>query len=337
VCRTVILVASATESRSPFTDKGAITMKLVVIVRLRGRRESDIEAEYGGRMVRVRCLLVVAGYLLCCSAFAASVDLRPSMPPVKVQGIYRGVCSAFGATALMEFLIQKETGTPVDLSESFNYWAGKEYHFDNEAIRDLYRPIDAQAGYRAVLAYQFGAMLEQDWPYELKNWLQTKDPRCKLVDGVAAPECFTGLPPEPAVILPYKIKPVFMERTDIGRFIVENKTPVVFNVHLFANTADKMGNLRMPTADQVASCKDGKKGCFGHVILLVGYDSDSRRFIFRNSWGSEWGDGGYGTVSEDYLIEHCEACYYLPELSKFEPFKQELLSRASQGISGTLE
>ncbi len=36
----------------------------------------------------------------------------------------------------------------------------------------------------------------------------------------------------------------------------------------------------------------------GHAVALVGYTPD--RFIVRNSWGTDWGDGGYGYASLDY-------------------------------------
>jgi C1A family cysteine protease len=31
----------------------------------------------------------------------------------------------------------------------------------------------------------------------------------------------------------------------------------------------------------------------GHCVVAVGYDTPSRRFIVRNSWGDGWGDKGY--------------------------------------------
>lgn len=37
----------------------------------------------------------------------------------------------------------------------------------------------------------------------------------------------------------------------------------------------------------------------GHAVALVGY-TRQRRFIVRNSWGTDWGDGGYGYASEEY-------------------------------------
>ncbi len=36
----------------------------------------------------------------------------------------------------------------------------------------------------------------------------------------------------------------------------------------------------------------------GHAVALVGYTAD--RFIVRNSWGTGWGDGGYGYASIPY-------------------------------------
>jgi C1A family cysteine protease len=38
----------------------------------------------------------------------------------------------------------------------------------------------------------------------------------------------------------------------------------------------------------------------GHDVLIVGYDDAARRFKFRNSWGPQWGQGGYGTIPYEY-------------------------------------
>ena len=39
----------------------------------------------------------------------------------------------------------------------------------------------------------------------------------------------------------------------------------------------------------------------GHALVLVGYQDDQKRFIFRNSWGT-WGDGGYGYIPYEYVL-----------------------------------
>lgn len=35
---------------------------------------------------------------------------------------------------------------------------------------------------------------------------------------------------------------------------------------------------------------------YGHAILLVGFDIDEKVFYFKNSWGKQWGDEGYGEI-----------------------------------------
>lgn len=39
----------------------------------------------------------------------------------------------------------------------------------------------------------------------------------------------------------------------------------------------------------------------GHAVLCVGFDSISKRFLVRNSWGGNWGLGGYFTIPFEYL------------------------------------
>lgn len=42
---------------------------------------------------------------------------------------------------------------------------------------------------------------------------------------------------------------------------------------------------------------DGKaKSVGGHCVLIVGYDDSLGAWEFRNSWGSRWGNGGYGFI-----------------------------------------
>jgi C1A family cysteine protease len=38
----------------------------------------------------------------------------------------------------------------------------------------------------------------------------------------------------------------------------------------------------------------------GHAVALIGYRTDGR-FIVRNSWGTSWGDNGFGFPSEAYI------------------------------------
>jgi len=41
----------------------------------------------------------------------------------------------------------------------------------------------------------------------------------------------------------------------------------------------------------------------GHAVLAAGYDDGSQRFLVRNSWGPDWGMGGYFTLPYAYLTD----------------------------------
>jgi C1A family cysteine protease len=53
-----------------------------------------------------------------------------------------------------------------------------------------------------------------------------------------------------------------------------------------------------------------KSRCYGgHAIVAAGYDDDltvggdKGALLIRNSWGTGWGDGGYGWMSYRYVTE----------------------------------
>ena len=39
-----------------------------------------------------------------------------------------------------------------------------------------------------------------------------------------------------------------------------------------------------------------------HQVVFVGYDDATKLVKFRNSWGGEWGESGYGYIEYDYLM-----------------------------------
>lgn len=82
--------------------------------------------------------------------------------------------------------------------------------------------------------------------------------------------------------------------------------PICVGLAIFDGCVEN-GRFEFPVAEE----KDGRlvsQNAFRgvHEVLLVGYEDDSAekgggRFVLRNSWGNEWGDGGYGTVSYAYV------------------------------------
>jgi hypothetical protein len=70
------------------------------------------------------------------------------------------------------------------------------------------------------------------------------------------------------------------------------KGPVLIRIDVDAtweNATATKGNLDIYRSNTVRG---------GHAVLLVGYTRD--RFIVRNSWGTGWGDKGFGYASQAY-------------------------------------
>lgn len=78
------------------------------------------------------------------------------------------------------------------------------------------------------------------------------------------------------------------------RAAIASGAPVVAGFRCFENLYDNMvrstGVIQMPAGIDIG----------GHCVLFVGYDDDKKLFKFRNSWGSDWGDKGYGYLPYDY-------------------------------------
>jgi C1A family cysteine protease len=45
----------------------------------------------------------------------------------------------------------------------------------------------------------------------------------------------------------------------------------------------------------------GEQAMGATAICIVGYDDDKKLIKFKNSWGTKWGDKGYGYLSYNYV------------------------------------
>lgn len=84
--------------------------------------------------------------------------------------------------------------------------------------------------------------------------------------------------------------------------------PAMFGFYGFSSftQSDVAGGIPYPGADEQAQ--------WGHAVAAVGYDDKikikntqynqetSGAILFRNCWGSTWGDQGYGWLPYDYVL-----------------------------------
>lgn len=89
------------------------------------------------------------------------------------------------------------------------------------------------------------------------------------------------------------------QRVDDIRKCIDEHLPILFGIHVFRSTiskeVNKTGCIPMPAA--------GEPSVGGHGVLLVGYDDSSRVFRIQNTWGPKWGQGGYGSIPYDYVLD----------------------------------
>lgn len=73
--------------------------------------------------------------------------------------------------------------------------------------------------------------------------------------------------------------------------------PFVFGFQVYSEFESSMvaftGELNLPGPTEIA------RG--GHAVLAVGYDLEKGQMLVRNSWGPEWGQGGYFTMPFSYI------------------------------------
>jgi C1A family cysteine protease len=67
----------------------------------------------------------------------------------------------------------------------------------------------------------------------------------------------------------------------------------------------------------------GERRVGGHAVVAVGYDDNMKikntnpggvetteALLFRNSWGTDWGDDGYGWLPYDYVLKGLAADWW---------------------------
>jgi C1A family cysteine protease len=124
-----------------------------------------------------------------------------------------------------------------------------------------------------------------------------------------------GAPPE--FVYPYEEKKIFNKpniavskfalyckllgskeiiRQNIKKELVANN-PVIFGIKVFSSFNNdktiKTGHIVMPSKD------DDLIG--GHSSILIGFNDSTNEYVFINTWGKTWGDGGFGYIPYEYV------------------------------------
>lgn len=240
----------------------------------------------------------------------ANIDFRHKLTPVKNQYSI-GSCSVFAILALLEMEHQKE------LSSMFVYFKSRTLpkHMGGKGVSpDNILGVNARCVLKTI--QYVGCCEEPDWKYQ-------KD-------------LISIMPDDSVCNLAKKYKIGRFYRVDI---LSENPNKTLQKIkNLLQNEIPVSCAFNMPVS--IKSENTARSGMvdyawltkYSHAVTLVGYDDTYKRngqegcLIFKNSWGTEWGDSGFGYLPYSFVLH--KKCYdmWIIHTNKLENLSQFILS-----------
>lgn len=241
----------------------------------------------------VNNILTPTGLIKAAKSLPAAVDLRAWCSPIEDQGSI-GSCTAHAGVGIVEYYEKKAFGKYIDASRLFLYKVTRNLsHWTGDTGAFLRTTMGA-----LVL---FGAPPEEYWPYKIADFDREPTAFCyAFAQSYQAIKYYRHDPPGTA-------KDILLNR--IKKYLAAGHPSIFgFTVYSSLGQADNSGKIPYP-------CK-GEKIEGGHAIVAIGYDDKIKiknsgscgkettgALLIRNSWGTGWGDGGYGWLPYEYVLK----------------------------------
>lgn len=207
------------------------------------------------------------------STIKESIDLREWDSAVEDQNKL-GSCVANAIANAYELMTKQIAPEKfVDLSRLYIYYNSRV--IENTVGEDT--GVYIRDGLKAVKFY--GACREDLWPYDIKKFNQQPPAVC-YVDATKRN------------ISEYKS---LFSLGDMLEVLSNNK-PVIIGMAVYSsfdlvNKENPVIPLPTPLDPYIG----------GHAVSIVGYDLSKHQFLIKNSYGTDWGDGGYGWLPFEYV------------------------------------
>lgn len=223
-----------------------------------------------------------------------SFDLSEDMPPVRSQGS-QGSCVAWATTYYMKSYQEKIQG-------------GYEYKSYENVMSPAFIYNQAKANPNCLSGSSIEDSLEllkttgtntwQDFPYsqEFCANLPTDDLLIKASDNKIKDYFRVGVP-DSNVDLNYT-------KINLIKTLIAQQKPIVISL----DWADLIFEIQNGETMATSFSLNPTDEC-GHAVLIVGYDNDLNAFKIVNSWGTSWGNLGYGWVHYNFFLNNTEINY----------------------------
>jgi len=229
------------------------------------------------------------------ASLPTSIDHSDGMSPVKDQENL-GSCVGFAVSALKEWQEQKEHNVEVQAGKK-DHRTGKYYDLSEAWIYWMCKKIDEWPGeegtslrFAMKVLQKIGVPPESAWPYDDINYGEPSSwshliARWSLIDSY------------------YRIDNL------IELKIALVNGPVCIGVAVFEEIfyPDASGIVKMPVNEEYSQG--------GHAVCVCGFSDETGLFKFKNSWGKEYGQNGYGYLTYDYIRSYMWDAWAVKDLS----------------------
>ncbi len=247
-----------------------------------------------GQTKSIRQMLAEVGVFGQNASSQSLVDLRKWCPPIEDQK-QLGSCTANAGVGLVEYFERRAFGTHLDASRLFLYKVTRNL---------LHLTGDTGAYLRSTMAAMtlFGVPPAEYWPYTDAH-----------PDFDVEPSAFCyAFGQNFQALNYYRLDPPGIKMDELLKLIklfLFSGLPSMFGFTVYdaIRQSGETGKIPFPAP--------GERILGGHAVVAVGYDDEMKiqntntggketkgAFLIRNSWGTEWGEAGYGWLPYDYVL-----------------------------------
>ncbi len=253
--------------------------------------EISQRSKEAGAAEAIRAMAEKTGIFSKTEKLPEEVDLRQYCSPIEDQGNI-GSCTANACAGMLEYFENRAFGKHIDASRLFIYKVTRNI---------LQKKGDFGAYIRTTMMAMilFGVVPEKYWPYIEEEFDKEPDSFCY------------SFARNYQTVQYFRLDPPSLSKSELLVQIKKNLAatlPLVFGFSVYSSyrqATNDNGKIPYPSKNERI---EG-----GHAVMAVGYDDKIKiknsfskeetmgALLIRNSWGTKWGDNGYGWLPYQYI------------------------------------